>query len=177
MSTERESPSSRPPTESPSGRPPTPPTAPRMGQTPRSRRRLATPPVMPGMPNSNEGVCEQTGSSPDSKTQPVVSRKPAPVLTAKHLTPANDAELSESWKRFEQRKLERKERRHSKRRSQTVSPMAGLLLRSTPEHRICARMASKLAQPADRFSYRNPAIADDSMPVSQQEVTVFRKWA
>merc|ERR1711937_289828 len=110
--------------------------------------------------------------------EPVVSKKTVPVLSARQLTRAEDTEPSDSWKRFEKRKLERKERSRSKRRSNQVKSPSGsvLTLKSTYQLRICGLMVSKLAQPAELFSHRNPSMMDDGMSETEAECTAFRIW-
>lgn len=151
--------------ESPTSSTPTPPTVPRPRQAPRSRQRLTTPPGM-------------SGAEEEAEVEPVVSKKTVPVLSARQLTRAEDTEPSESWKRFEKRKLERKERSRSKRRSNQVRSPSGsvLTLKSTYQLRICGLMVSKLAQPAELFSHRNPSMMDDGMSDTEAECTAFRKW-
>lgn len=152
--------------ESPTSSTPTPPTVPRPRQAPRSRQRLMTPPAM-------------SGAEEAAELEPVVSKKTVPVLSAKQLTRAEDTEPSDSWKRFEKRKLERKERSRSKRRSNQVRSPSGsvLTLKSTYQLRICGLMVSKLAQPAELFSHRNPSMIDDGMSDTEAECTAFRKWS
>lgn len=154
--------------ESPASRPPTPPTEPRMSQAPRYRRRF-----MMASEISRTPSCDEVGHEPKAQ-------KVAPVLTARHLRPMHkeEDELSETWKRFEQRKLKRKERSRSKNRMNERSSTAiGLLCWSDHARRLCGQMASKLAQPAEAFSHRTPSFNEGSRFVPQVESTAFRMWA
>lgn len=190
--------------ESPANQPPTPPTAPRMSQVPRYRKRFAMPLETSTTCGSDAEACEQRTSegagsfvgdfrqcppkfwselhakfcpSTASHTEAVVSRRTPPALTARQITSENDAELSETWKRFEQRKQERREARsRSKQRVHPVNLMAGFLRLSSPELRICGLMASKLAQPAELFSHRSQSIIESSISDAQVECTAFREW-
>lgn len=192
--------------ESPTSRPPTPPTVPRTRKAPSIRKRLVTPGEISGSSSSDEAACERAPSTHECTSvedfrqcpspfcdklrakfcpsaachpEPVALRKKAPALTANQLGRTEDANLSENWKRFEQRKLERKERNHSKKRSHPLIQeeiAAEVLHRSTYELRLWGLMASKLAQPPDAFSHRSPSMMEDSMSLSQTECTAFRKW-
>lgn len=177
--------------KSPTGLPPTPPTVPRMNSTPRCRKRLVTPPEMLDMPHVDEVVSEQQSHTPPSVSVEDLKQCPAhscgklqakfcsgalshPTTVAGQLGSAEDGELSETWKRFEQRKLQRKaKRRNNKTRPQTHKAE---LVCWSHKQRICGLMASKLAQPAEAFSYRTLSNEKKRMPAPQVEHTAFRKW-
>jgi len=185
-------------TESPISQPPTPPTVPRTSQAPRYRKRLMSPPDMSNTLNLYEAASTQKTHTDtcviagdfrqcpihfwdelQSKFSSNAACNPQTVddeLSELCETPKDD-ELSETWKRFEKRKLERKARSRCRNKSRAVIDKQGLSCSSTYEQRLCGLMASKLAQPAEAFSYRRVTVDEDSMAAPQTERTAFRRWS
>jgi hypothetical protein len=118
----------------------------------------------------------QASCQPEPVTEKsLVPKKTVPPLTLRQLGSGQDDELSESWKRFERRKLKRKERSRSK-NSKNRSHHLDLPALSFKVLRFCGRMTSQLAQPSDWFSYRSPPLFEQSRFITRDESSAHRKW-
>lgn len=190
--------------ESPISHPPTPPTMPRMSQAPRYRRRFKTASEVSSTSSneSNDEVSSEKNAQEEAgillgdfrqcpgqfwdelhakfsreapcRPESFVPKKTVPALTSRQLGNEQDNELSESWKRFERRKLMRKERSRSKNRLHVLNPTAGSLWSKVL--RLCGRSASQLAQPPEAFSYRSTSFSEKSVFVTEVESTAYRRW-
>lgn len=121
----------------------------------------------------------KVGGEASCHPEPVVPKKTVPALTMRQLGSGQENEVSESWKRFELRKLKRKERSRSKNRLHPLDSPA-LSLWSTEVLRLCGRMTSQLAQPSEMFSHRSLSSKWTSIEegrfVTHDESTAYRRW-